>query len=62
MKTINFHTKNDGAQPSELGTLHHTELTQLRRDHPEWLLGDDTNADWFASSWNMAVPEVRCIN
>jgi hypothetical protein len=48
----------NGAQPSELGSLHHTELTQLRREHPEWLLGDRTS-EWFASSWNLAVPEVR---
>lgn len=48
----------DGAQLADLQTLHHTELTQLRKDHPEWLLGPDTE-EWFALSWNMAVPEVR---
>jgi hypothetical protein len=48
----------NGAQLADLSTLHHTELTHLRREHPEWLLGADT-ADWFALSWNMAVPEVR---
>ena len=48
----------DGAQLADLQTLHHTELTQLRKDHPEWLLGPDTE-QWFALSWNMAVPEVR---
>ena len=48
----------DGAQLSDLQTLHHTELTQLRKDHPEWLLGADTE-EWFALSWNMAIPEVR---
>ena len=48
----------DGAQISDLPTLHHTELTELRRDHPEWLLGEETS-DWFALSWNFSVPEVR---
>ncbi|MEW6752527.1 MAG: hypothetical protein AB1505_16295 [Candidatus Latescibacterota bacterium] len=47
-----------GAQVEDLGRLHHTELTHLRREHPEWLLGKRT-AEWFALSWNMAVPEVR---
>ena len=33
-------------------------LTQARKDHPEWCLGDTVPA-WAATSWNMAVPEVR---
>ena len=33
-------------------------LTRLRKDHPEWCLGDDAPG-WSATSWNMAVPEVR---
>ena len=48
----------NGAQPENLATLHHTELTRLRREHPEWTLGDQTS-EWFAASWNMAVPQVR---
>ena len=48
----------NGAQPSDLQTLHHVELTKLRKDHPEWLLGEDTE-EWFALSWNMAIPQVR---
>jgi hypothetical protein len=48
----------NGAQIEDLPTLHHTELTQMRIEHPEWLLGDQT-AEWFALSWNLAVPEVR---
>ncbi len=48
----------DGAQISDLASLHHTELTELRRQHPEWLLGDRTS-EWFALSWDMSVPEVR---
>jgi hypothetical protein len=48
----------DGAQGTDLATLHHTELTRMRIEHPEWLLGKQT-AEWFALSWNFAVPEVR---
>ena len=48
----------NGAQVSDLGKLHHTELTRLRIEHPEWLLGDQTS-EWFNLSWNMAIPEVR---
>ena len=32
----------DGAQPEDLKTLDHAELTRLRIDHPEWLLGAQT--------------------
>ena len=58
----------NGAQPKDLLTMsHHVPrnsdhvpgVTQMRRDHPEWLLGDRAASDWFALSWNMAVPEVR---
>ncbi len=48
----------NGAQIDDLPSLHHTELTRLRIEHPEWLLGDQTS-EWFALSWNFAVPEVR---
>ncbi len=48
----------NGAQIADLPTLHHTELTELRRRHPEWLLGPRTS-EWFALSWDMSVPEVR---
>jgi hypothetical protein len=48
----------NGAQVADIGKLHHTELTQMRITHPEWLLGD-TTSEWFALSWNFAVPEVR---
>ena len=48
----------NGAQIEDLDTLHHTELTRMRIEHPEWLLGDQTS-EWFALSWNFAVPEVR---
>jgi len=48
----------DGAQLADLQSLHHSELTELRKEHPEWLLGPDT-AEWFALSWNMAIPQVR---
>jgi hypothetical protein len=48
----------DGAQLQDLPDLRHPELTQMRRQHPEWLLGDQT-LEWFALSWNLEVPEVR---
>ncbi len=34
------------------------EMTALRKEHPEWCLGDQAPG-WCATSWNMAVPEVR---
>ena len=48
----------DGAQVKDFPTLHHTELTRMRLEHPEWVLGDQTS-EWFALSWNFAIPEVR---
>ena len=48
----------NGTQIEDLASLHHTELTQLRIEHPDWLLGDRTS-EWFALSWDMSVAEVR---
>ena len=48
----------NGAQLKDLQDLHHTELTRMRIEHPEWLLGDSTS-EWFALSWNFEVPEIR---
>jgi len=48
-----------GAQVADLGSLFRAHRVEaLRNEHPEWLLGDRT-AEWFALSWNMAVPEIR---
>ena len=47
-----------GAQPSDLATMRDTELTRMRIEHPEWVLGDKTTP-WFAVSWNLEHPEVR---
>ncbi len=33
-------------------------LTQERKDHPEWTLGESVEP-WVATSWNMAIPQVR---
>ena len=44
-----------------LGTMQTTVaegLTLLRRDHPEWCLGDQAPG-WCTTSWNMAIPEIR---
>ena len=38
----------NGAQVADLEKLHHTELTRMRIEHPEWLLGDETS-EWFAA-------------
>ncbi len=48
-----------GAQPQDMPKMRHHSLTRLRREHPEWLLGEEAQSDWFALSWNMAIPEVR---
>ena len=48
----------NGAQPQEMATLRNPEMSQFRRDHPEWLLGEKT-LEWFALSWNFEIPEVR---
>ncbi len=47
-----------GAQIDDLPQLRLTERTKIRKEHPEWLLGDQTS-EWFALSLNMALPEVR---
>ena len=47
-----------GAQLEDLEKLYHGEVTRLRVEHPEWLLGDKA-PEWFALSWNFAIPEVR---
>ena len=47
-----------GAKPEDLPKMHESRLTRMRLEHPEWLLGDRTT-EWFALSWNFAVPEVR---
>ena len=48
----------NGARPGDLPRMNHSEVTRRRIEHPEWLLGDRTT-EWFALSWNFAVPEVR---
>ena len=48
----------NGAQVEDLAKMYGTGLTRMRIEHPEWLLGDQTS-EWFALSWNLAVPEVR---
>ncbi len=55
MNDNHFH----GMQPKDMVTFDHNGVTQLRRDHPEWMLGEGAQSDWFAMSWDMAVPEVR---
>lgn len=48
-----------GAQVADLNALHKADSVEaLRHEHPEWVLGERTS-EWFALSWNMAVPEIR---
>lgn len=48
-----------GAQIADLNALHKAHRVEtIRHEHPQWLLGDGTT-EWFALSWNMAVPEIR---
>jgi hypothetical protein len=48
-----------GLQPEDMTKSDHDDLSQMRREHPEWMLGEGAQSDWFAMSWNIAVPEVR---
>ena len=45
--------------PAEMTAVTRPGLTQLRKDHPEWCLGAAAAPRWAATSWNMAIPEVR---
>ena len=47
-----------GAQVRDLLTMRHSDLTRMRIEHPEWVLGDQTS-EWFVLSWNFGVPEIR---
>lgn len=44
------------ASPSEAADR--DDMTAMRLEHPEWTLGTSTTP-WFATSWNLSVPEVR---
>ena len=46
-------------RPGDLGGLQRSELTPLRQQHPEWLLGEEQAPGWASTSWNMAIPQVR---
>ena len=45
--------------PEEMAKTARPGLTQFRKDHPEWCLSADHAPRWAATSWNMAIPEVR---
>ena len=47
-----------GAGIDELKSLQHSELTKIRVDNPELLLGDKTS-EWFQLSWNFEHEKVR---
>ena len=46
-------------KPEELAGITRNGLTRLRQDHPEWCLGVDQAPRWAATSWNLAIPQVR---
>ena len=46
-------------RPQDLPTTTRNELTPLRKQHPEWLLGTEHAPAWTSTSWNLAIPEVR---
>ena len=48
-----------GLQLNDFADARMEGMTQLRREHPEWCLGSEQAPEWFAASWNMAIPEVR---
>lgn len=45
--------------PGEMAKADRPELTRFRKAHPEWVLGIGNVPRWAATSWNMAIPEVR---
>ena len=45
--------------PEEMAKIDRTHLTRFRKEHPEWTLGIGNAPRWAATSWNMAIPEVR---
>ena len=45
--------------PEDMAKTVRPELTQFRKDHPEWVLGIGNAPRWAVTSWNMAIPEVR---
>lgn len=47
-----------GMQPKGMSGSKHPSLTQFRREHPEYLIGDRTT-EWFALSYDFSIAEVR---
>ena len=45
--------------PEEMTKTDRPHLTRFRKEHPKWTLGIGNAPRWAATSWNMAVPEVR---
>ena len=46
-------------RPGDLGGLQRSELTPMRQQHPEWLLGEEQAPGWASTSWNMAIPKCE---
>ena len=45
--------------PEDMAKTVRPGLSQMRKDHPEWVLGVGNAPRWAATSWNMAIPEVK---
>ena len=46
-------------KPAEMARVSRSGLTSIRKSHPQWCLGADDAPKWAATSWNMAIPQVR---
>ena len=46
-------------KPEEMARITRPGLTRLRQEHPQWCLGPEGAPRWAATSWNLAIPEVR---
>ena len=47
-----------GMQPDEMADSKNPSLSDFRREHPEYLLGNRTS-EWFALSYDFSIAEVR---
>ena len=47
-----------GMQPEEMADSKHQELSDFRREHPEYLIGDRIS-EWFALSYDFSIAAVR---
>ena len=51
-------THFSGMQPADMADSKHPSLSDFRREHPEYLIGDRTS-EWFALSYDFSIAAVR---